>query len=293
MRLCARRERRLPTRALRADDPIDLQLHTSYSDGQWQPGQLLSYLRREGFRAVSITDHDTLDHVEELQALGAEHGVIVIPGVEVTAAWRGLSAHLLCYARRFAGDALAALVKQTEREQLANTQAVYDELHRRGYAFDRQGDVLREQGGRVRRPGDNAQLLRTHGYAETDDEALALIRDAGYRQIVAPLEAAVEATHASSAMAILAHPGRGGGEIQRYDVPLLTELIRDVQLDGLEVWYPLHSDEQVFSYLAFTHVHDLFRSAGSDSHGPEQRLPVKYPAGNCAPLLARVGVAVM
>lgn len=282
----------MPTHSLRGDDPVDLQIHTIYSDGSWPPEELFNYLQREGFGAVSITDHDNLDHVEELRALGAAHGVIVVPGVEVTTSWRGGSAHLLCYAAQFAGDALAALVKQTEREQLANTQAVYEELRRRGYAFQRQAVVLREQGGRVRRPIDNANLLLAHGYAETPDAALEMIRNASYRQILAPLETAVEAANASGAKTILAHPGRGGGEIQSYDPPLLEELIQAVPLDGIEVWYSLHTEEQVRDYLAFAREHDLLVSAGSDSHGPGQRLPVKYPAGDCAPLLARVGVPV-
>src|SRR5690348_7387854 len=53
-------ERRLPTHTLRANDSVDLQIHTHYSDGHWQPTELFSYLQAEGFCAVSITDHDTL-----------------------------------------------------------------------------------------------------------------------------------------------------------------------------------------------------------------------------------------
>jgi 3',5'-nucleoside bisphosphate phosphatase len=282
----------LPTRTLRSDDAVDLQLHTIYSDGQWQPEQLFSYLQSEGFRAVSITDHDTLEHVEELVTQGGAYGLLVIPGIEVTTTWRGLSAHLLCYVPRFVGDALAALVKRTEREQLANTQAVYDELHHRGYAFPRQADMLREQGSQIRRPIDNARLLESHDYAETQDQALAMIRDAGYRQILAPLEDAVAAAHASGAITVLGHPGRSGGEISRFDPPLLEELIQVVPLDGIEVWYPLHTEEQVAAYATFAQEHSLLTSAGSDSHGPQQRLPIKYPASHCAQLLERVGVAV-
>lgn len=282
----------MPTRTLRSDDSLDLQLHTIYSDGQWRPDQLFSYLRDEGFRAVSITDHDTLEHVEELVTLGGAYGLLVIPGIEVTTTWRGLSAHLLCYAPHFVGDALAALIKRTEREQLANTHAVYDELCHRDYAFPRQADVLREQGGQIRRPIDNAQLLESHGYAETQDEALAMIRDAGYQQILAPLEEAIASAHASGAITMLGHPGRSGGEISRFDPPQLTELIQAVPLDGIEVWYPLHTEEQVAAYGAFAHEHSLLTSAGSDSHGPQQRLPIKYPASHYAQLLERVGVAV-
>jgi len=282
----------LPIRTLWTDDAVDLQLHTIYSDGQWQPEQLFSYLRDEGFRAVSITDHDTLEHVEELVTLGGAYGLLVIPGIEVTTTWRGLSAHLLCYAPRFVGDALDALVKRTEREQLANTHAVYDEFCRRGYAFPQQADVLREQGGQIRRPIDNARLLESHGYAETQDEALAMIRDVGYRQILAPLEEAVAVAHTSGAITMLGHPGRSGGEISRFNPPQLEELIQAVPLDGIEVWYPLHTEEQVAAYVAFAHEHSLLTSAGSDSHGPQQRLPIKYPASHCAQLLERVGVEV-
>ncbi len=282
----------MPTRTLRSDDDVDLQLHTIYSDGQWQSEQLFSYLQSEGFRAVSVTDHDTLEHVEELVALGGAYGLLVIPGIEVTTTWRGLSAHLLCYAPRFVGNALAALVKRTERAQLANTHAVYDELRHWGYAFPQQADVLREQGGQIRRPIDNVRLLESHLYAETLDQALEMIRDAGYRQILAPLEDAIAAAHASGAITVLGHPGRSGGEISRFDPPLLEELIQAVPLDGIEVWYPLHTEEQVADYATFAREHSLLTSAGSDSHGPQERLPIKYPASHCAQLLERVGIAV-
>lgn len=282
----------MPTHTLRADDSVDLQLHTIYSDGHWRPEELFNYLHGEGFSAVSITDHDTLDHVEELRALGQAHGVLVIPGMEVTTTWRGLSAHLLCYAPRFAGDALAILVKRTEDEQLANTQAVYAELRRRGHLFQHEAGVLAKQGGKVRRPSDNARLLEAHNYAESHEEALAMIRDAGYRQILAPLEDAFTAAHASGALTVLGHPGRSGGEISCFDPPILEELLQVVPLDGIEVWYPLHSEEQVAAYAEFAHKHSLLTSAGSDSHGPKQRLPIKYPASYCAQLLERVGMTV-
>ncbi|HKT37773.1 MAG TPA: PHP domain-containing protein, partial [Ktedonobacterales bacterium] len=108
-----------------ANDRIDLQIHTIYSDGQWQPGDLFAHLAREQFRLVSITDHDSMEHLDELQTLGDEYGVAVLPGVEMTTNWRGNSAHLLCYAAAFRGDALGELARGTAASQLANTRAVY------------------------------------------------------------------------------------------------------------------------------------------------------------------------
>ena len=270
---------------LGANDRIDLQIHTIYSDGQWQPGNLFAHLAREQFRLVSITDHDAMEHLDELRALGDEHGVYVLPGVEMTTNWRGKSAHLLCYAAAFRGDTLDKMARATMASQLANTQAVYEELMRKGYRFA-------PQSRSPTRPIDNARLLQSHGFATSLDDALRMIADAGYRSISVPLAKAVAAAHAGDVLAILAHPGRGGGEIHRYDIPLLSEMLADVPLDGIEARYPTYSEDQVAAYSAFAHERGLLVSAGSDSHGPEQRLPIAYPASTCSELLARCGVIV-
>lgn len=46
----------------------------------------------------------------------------------------------------------------------------------------------------------------------------------------------------------------------------------------------------VKSYLAYVEQHDLLLSAGSDSHGPPGRMPIKYRAELCRRLLERVGI---
>src|SRR5258708_37512771 len=57
---------------LAPDAAIDLQLHTTYSDGAWTPEQLIDYLVSERFGLVAITDHDRVDTVASLQHLAAE-----------------------------------------------------------------------------------------------------------------------------------------------------------------------------------------------------------------------------
>lgn len=272
---------------------IDLQVHTVYSDGHWRPAELMDYLAAHDFRVVSVTDHDTLEHVEEIQALGAERGVHVIAGTEITASWRGQPAHLLCYAAGFTGRELASVARATEREQRANTRAVWKELTRRGYDFPRQAEVVAAQDGQVTRPIDNARLLLQHGYAHDMEQALVMIHDAGYVQVTAPLAQTVAAAHASDAVTVLAHPGRGDGEIRQYDPETIAAMLTDVPLDGIEVHYPLHTPEQVAAYDMLARGHGLLISAGSDSHGPRQRYPVTYEARLCAALLARCGVDVV
>lgn len=275
-----------------ADARIDLQVHTVYSDGHWQPDALVEYLAAHGFRIAAVTDHDTLAHVEELRALGETHGILMLAGTEITTSWREHPAHLLCYARRFVGEAIAEVAQATEQGQLANTRAVRDELLRRGYTFPREDELLAQQEGHVVRPIDNARLLLEHGYASDIQQALKMIRAAGYRQVTAPLAEAVAAAHAGGAVAVLAHPGRDGDEIHRYDPEQIEALLTEVPLDGIEVYYPLHTAEQVAAYEKLAHERQLLVSAGSDSHGPRQRYPIGYQAQQCMELLARCGIEI-
>jgi 3',5'-nucleoside bisphosphate phosphatase len=278
--------------SLPADSAVDLHLHTIYSDGQWLPEELFDYLADTGFRVVSITDHDTLAHQGELRLLGEERGIRVLPGVEVTSRWRGLIAHVLCYSGQFTSEALASLVDDTRERQLENIRSVHTELERRGYRFPQRDQVLAAQQGQLVRPIDNARLLVDHGLVHDMEQALQLIADAGYVICAAPIEAAVEAAHASGAVALLAHPGRGGdgGEIPLYSPELVAELLRSVPLDGIEVYYPTHSEELTENYIKLAGDRGLLTSAGSDSHGPRGRLPIAYRMELCNQLLIRCGM---
>lgn len=272
---------------------IDLHLHTRYSDGHWTPPALFDALVARGVRVASVTDHDQLDHLREVEAIGARRGITVIPGTEVTTEWRGLPAHILCYAAPATGfttSALRTLVNGVRAEMLANTALIMRRLRERGYVFPRQSEILAEQGGQPIRAGDVARLLREDGHADTLDVAMSLVVEAGYRQATAPLAEVVAATHASGGVCLLAHPGRGEGEIHQYAPEEIEVLLGDVPLDGLEVYYPAHTEAQIAAYLDLTRRYSLLVSAGSDSHGPRQRLPIAYPATDASALLAWLGI---
>jgi predicted metal-dependent phosphoesterase TrpH len=111
----------------------------------------------------------------------------------------------------------------------------------------------------------------------------------------ADLAQTVEAAHQSGGVALIAHPGRGLREPQEftyYTPELLDQVRAEVPLDGIEVYYPAHTPEMIEGYLAYVQRHDLLFSAGSDSHGPPGRMPIKYRADLCRRLLERVGVQV-
>ncbi len=272
---------------LSPDAFIDLQMHTTYSDGSWSAEQLFDYLAQEGFGLVAVTDHDRVDTVASILQLGAQKQVAVLAAVEISAQFHGKMADVLCFGFDPHDQALRAIADDVRQRQKDNAEQVYEELQRRGYRFPHPQDL--------RVAGDCATLLIKEGVVPDWPSALALITDAGYREMKADIAKTVETAHRSGGVALIAHPGRGLREPQEftnYTPELLDQVRAEIPLDGIEVYYPTHSPEQVETYLAYAMQHDLLISAGSDSHGPLGRMPIKYRADLCRRLLERVGIQV-
>jgi predicted metal-dependent phosphoesterase TrpH len=282
-------------RRIGADTSIDLHMHTTYSDGRWSAEQLLDHLTQEGFGLIAVTDHDRVDTVASIQQLGDEKHLTVLAAVEISAAWHGKMADVLCYGFNPHDEGLRAIADRVRQGQKANAEVVYEELLRRGYEFPHRQEVLKAKGGELRVAGDCANLLIKHGYLPDWPSAYAMICDAGYREFKVDIAETVEAVHRSGGIALIAHPGRGKTEPMEftfYTPDLLDQVRAEVPLDGIEAYYPTHPSELVESYLAYAQQHDLVISAGSDSHGPPGRMPIQYRAELCQRLLERVGIQI-
>jgi predicted metal-dependent phosphoesterase TrpH len=72
---------------------FDLQSHSTRSDGALEPAEVVAAAARAGVRLLALTDHDTLAGVAEALRAGAEHGVSVVPAIEISSidAGRGTS----------------------------------------------------------------------------------------------------------------------------------------------------------------------------------------------------------
>jgi len=278
--------------ALAPDASIDLHMHTTYSDGRWPAEQLITYLVTEGFDLVAITDHDRVDTVAGIQQLAAQQNLPVLAGVEMSTEWHGKMGHVLCYGFDPNTNDIRSVAESVVRRQLENTHQVYDTLRSKGYEFPRQEEVLAANSGKLHRPADNIQLLRTHGYASDWQTGLRLIREAGFSSILADMAETVDAAHRSEAVCLIAHPGRREQGFTFYDPDLLDQVRAEIPLDGIEVYHPYHKPEMVETYLEYVQKHGLLLSTGSDSHSLPGRMPIKHRAEISRQLLERVGIQV-
>jgi predicted metal-dependent phosphoesterase TrpH len=279
----------MPTITLAPDDPIDLQLHTSNSDGTWTAEALIDHAVAMGFALIAVADHDRLDTVAAVQRYGAERGLPVIAASELSAIWQGEPLDLLCYGfdPHHPGP-LGELAAATRRAQLTNYEEVYATLLRQGYRFAQPESASNANEGQFTRLEDFTIPLTQQGYGE---QLGAILRGAGFQWVTADPAQVLNAARRSGAICVIAHPGRGNGFF-RFNVAELERFHAQFPVDGLEAHYPLHSAEQVALFCAYAERQNLVAGAGSDSHGPDGRLPIKYPASAARALLERLGVRV-
>ena len=267
---------------------IDLQLHTTFSDGTWLPDELIDYLAREQFGLVAITDHDRVDTVVALQQLALEKHLPILVAAEMSASWQGGITDVLCFGFDPAPNALSDLTRDVLQRQQENTREVYENLLQKGYTFPQHPNALPGilEKPSAQQPKELATLLKSTG----EQSAGKIVWEVGCTFVTNDIAAIVEASNRSGAVCLLAHPGRKDGFIT-YDVDLLDKLRREAPIDGLEVYYPAHTPKQTTMFLDYAQKHDLLISSGSDSHGPDKP-PIKYPARLSRALLERMGILI-
>src|SRR5665811_1924207 len=76
---------------------IDLHTHSNFSDGTLTPTELVALARHKKISALALTDHDTMAGTPEAMLAGAEMGVEIIPGLEISVLYNQVEYHILGY----------------------------------------------------------------------------------------------------------------------------------------------------------------------------------------------------
>jgi predicted metal-dependent phosphoesterase TrpH len=73
----------------------DLHTHTVHSDGTTQPEDNVSMANEIGLAGLALTDHDTVIGWTPMRAACARHGLVFIPGIELSTERDGRGVHML------------------------------------------------------------------------------------------------------------------------------------------------------------------------------------------------------
>lgn len=256
-----------------SDRNVDLHVHSSCSDGTLSPKELVGYAIEKKLSAFALTDHDTVDGLDEAiqyaASLKAEQGNIeVIPGIELSTEYQGADIHVvglyIDYHNRDFQDKLREFVdsRTTRNQKMCSllTQAgipvTYEELqaaypdavitraHYAGYMLEK-GYVKSRQEAFDRYVGDHAPCYIPREKI-TPAQAVQLILQAGG----AP---------------VLAHPILYHMNDERLDT--LVRELKEAGLMGIEAVYSTYTSADERRIRALAAKYGLFISGGSDFHG--------------------------
>jgi predicted metal-dependent phosphoesterase TrpH len=255
-----------------SDRTIDLHAHTTASDGDLSPSQLVALAVERGLTAVAVTDHDTVAGLDEALKAGARFGIEVVPGIELSAEFPRGQCHLLgLFLAPGAPDLCRRLQEVIDNRNRRNARIV-GKLNDLGVNITLD-DIVRVSGGEIVARPHFARALIDRGVVASVQEAFDRFLAKGAaayveRDRLTPQES-IDLIHRAGGVAILAHPNylRRNEEQTELEIRNLAAL----GLDGIEARYYNHTPEDTARYLDMAQRLGLLTSGGSDYHGPRLR----------------------
>ena len=260
--------------------PIDLHTHSTRSDGTLTPAELIRYAAQKGLAAIALTDHDTIDGIEEAvqaaRSLSSQDPDAlvpkVIPGVELSTEYRGKDIHIVGlfidwqnreFADRLRGFADARIYRNRKMCSLLTENGCpvsYEDLEA---AFP---DTVITR-------AHFAQYLLDRGMISSIDEAFRkLIGDDCPcfvpREKITPHDA-VRFLLRFGGVPILAHPLQY--KMSETELDALVASLTGLGLDGIEVYYSTHRQADTANLSRIAEKYGLLLSGGSDFHGTRKQ----------------------
>jgi len=270
----------------------DLHTHSRLSDGTDSPAVLVAQARLAGLDAVGLTDHDTSAGWAEALAAGQQTGVIVLPGIELSAheplpgempgtpAGDRRAVHVLAYGVDPTHPALQAMLERVRQGRADRIPQLLRELAALGLPLSLAEVEAQADGAVVGRP-HVADALVARGYASHRDEAFARwLRDDGpiqARRFTPTVDQAVDLIRAAGGLAVLAHPWARGGAA-RMTPARIEQLTTEHGLAGIEADHPDHDAGQRVQLRQLGDRLGLLVTGSSDYHGAGKR---HHPLGAC------------
>lgn len=249
---------------------VDLHVHSTASDGTMTPSQVVELAVSKNLTAIALTDHDTIDGVEEAIQTAAlfNNSIEIISGIELSVAYKEKDIHILgLFVDHKNNEFILELEKARKKRDHRNIKMV-ENLANAG--IDITIDKLKAMAAdSVLTRAHFGKYLMAKGYVKSIKDAfdIYLGDDSPYyvqREYLSPKEG-IELIHKAGGLAILAHP-----LIYKYslkEVEILVDYLYDCNIDGIEIIHSSNTGLDEGHLRRFANKHNLLYSGGSDFHG--------------------------
>ena len=251
---------------------IDLHTHSTASDGTYSPAELVVYAAARHLRVLALTDHDTIDGLQEAAEEARRQGLIFIPGIEINIAWPTGEFHLLGLGLRRLSPELRRILRFLADSREERNRLMAQRLQEAGIPVTLEEVSAHFNTKMIGRP-HFAQYMEEKGFVKQRqlafDKYFAKGRPCFVERTGAELADAVAAIKSSGGVPVQAHP------LSMYvswgKIDGVMEEIRDKGVMGLEAWHPGVRVAEAERLEELGHRLGMIVTAGSDFHGEQVR----------------------
>lgn len=243
-------------------DYCDLHLHSKYSDGKLSIVELFELANELSIKAVSIVDHDTFKGQCEAIDNASGYNIEYITGVEVSTLYNNTEIHIIGYGMNIYNKKLTALFNEMQKKRVLRAIKILEKLQKYGIFIDVEeidDNYMNKNIGRAH----IARIIERRGYLSYKEAFKRYLYNNGpcYEPKMEILpKMAIEYIHEAGGIAVLAHPGIA----LPYEY---IDIMIDMGINGIEVYYPKHSEQKKHDFLEIVRRSDLVATGGSDFHG--------------------------
>ena len=255
---------------------IDLHLHSTASDGECLPAEVVQRAQEAGLTTIALTDHDTLGGLEAAVQEGAVQGVRVIAGCEFSVAADWGEMHLLAYFLPVGDDGLNTYLAGQRDGRRRRAERIVERLNRAGAPVTVEAVLRETRGEAVGRP-HVARALVNGGMVPDVDTAfrkyLGWRRPAFVPKELTPLTEVTALVRRVGGVTSAAHlrDRASRGSLQR---------LREGGVDGVEVHHPAHDEVRARRIERLAGELGMLPTGGTDWHGDDVEMPNRAPLGS-------------
>lgn len=253
----------------------DLHMHSTASDGAFSPAQLVKMAVEVGVNGIALTDHDTVEGLDETRRLAEAEGLEFINGIELSIQEGDQDVHMLGYFIQPLPE-LREILSEISEMRRQRAESMVAKLETIGKPIDMEA-VLRFAGeGEVGRPHVASAMVEA-GHVGSNQAAFDLYigndGPAYEPKSLMDAERGMNLLWQFGAVPVMAHPSL-------VDYKKVLPRFLDLGLAGLEVDHPSQSLWQRAELRALAGELGLVATGGSDFHAP----------GHTAKILGSCGV---
>ena len=245
----------------------DLHIHSTFSDGNLTPEQILKEAEKKGIKYISITDHDSID--SQYITKKDNNDTVVIPGIELSSEIDEFEIHILGYFIDIENKNLNEIINKVKKARINTLKSIVEKLKNEDIILNI--DEIIKDDFSVGRAHIANEIVK-EGYEKNYKSAFLKYLLKGKPAYVKgeklSYKEALKVINDSNGIAVLAHPGK------IYKSIAVEKIIRELKcygLRGIEVYHPSHTKEQMNLFNNLSKKYKLLVTGGSDFHNDSNK----------------------